>query len=135
MCIMKTCVSVIIRARLVNASTVPQLYESLCALRYLALAYSHLAWAVCAGLLICSDVSLRKLRARTLSPGRLSPSLPLSLPRGSCSDLSPRNPSPHLVFWRLRELRRWHGEIRETSLSKVVHPQHFAAHRSLHDST
>lgn len=72
------------------------------------------ALRVCARarLLIYFDVSLRKLRARAYSS--LDPSLAL------------RN---HLVFWWLQEPRQWRQEIRETSLSKVMRPQHFAVHR------
>lgn len=54
---------------------------------------------------------------------------PLSNPRGSCDPPRPTFSALHLVFWWLPEPRQWHGEIRETSLSKVARPQHFAVHR------
>jgi len=85
---------------------------------YSALSCTHVnppgASRVCARarLLIYFDVSLRKLRAQAY------PSLDLS--HTLCN---------HLVFRWLQEPHQWRQEIRETSLSKVMRPQHFAVHR------
>lgn len=87
--------------------------------------------AVCAGLLIYSDVSLRKLRARTLSPGPpQTPSLPLSpfLARFLFRRAAPTIPAAAPRFLVVTRPRgNGTDEIRETSLPKVA--QHFAVHR------
>lgn len=73
-----------------------------------------------ARLLIYFDVSLRKLRARA-SP---FPSYPPFPPIPSRPSQPPRFPAVTRAA-----PRQWRQEIRETSLSKVMRPQHFAVHR------
>lgn len=77
-----------------------------------------------ARLLIYFDVSLRKLRARAYP----FPSAP-SPPAPSRRSLPVPSQPPRFPAVTRAAPRQWRQEIRETSLSKVMRPQHFAVHR------
>lgn len=111
------------RARFASAFTL-QLYESLCALRYLAARFYPYLARLCEAtyLLWCIAPETRHTNAfawPSFTP--FPPSLSLLL-------YPPPFVAPRFLTVT-RALRQWYGEIRETSLSKVVHPQHFAVHR------
>lgn len=78
-----------------------------------------------ARLLIYFDVSLRKLRVRAYPFPSTPP--PLTAPFSPI----PSRPSqpPRFPAVTRAAPRQWRQEIRETSLSKVMRPQHFAVHR------